>query len=719
MRIKRVSGVAVFSFMIACCSLLFVGDLHAAYQLGVVLPLSGEFEKIGKNLLHAAELSAEKIARDKGIQLKLVVKDDKNEPREAERVARELASDPALIGVIGHYYSSAALGAAPVYDAARIPALCIAASDRNVGKSGPYVFSMYYSNEKQAEMMAAHLTRVFRKKNVLMISSKDRFGTTLRDAFQAKAGRLGIRIAKRLEHDQAGPLAADFIASALPDRRENQQFDAVVVMSHAPQGLKLVKQLRKQGIRAMIMGPDSFNSPDFLDERLISEEDTKDVFVASPFLWEMGNDRALKFRREFRRTSGQEPHISAAACSDAVLMFASAIEKGNNDRKKIRDYFASLKWQTAVSGITGELFFNKEDRMMDRDVFLTEIKDGRFKVNYVQLTEPHEPYVFKEKKERLAKGYLVELDNRIYQWVDVVFVGLDFFRINDVNLQKMAFDAEFFLWFKWMSDKINVEEITILNASASSRALLKEDLGASVKYRAYRCKGSYVNSFNLEYFPFDRQSLPVTLGHKSKNSTHVMLVVDSRHMAFDPVQEIYPQEWTYVNKEHDAGMHRFDSTYGDPDYRLGKGYKSKIYFSTATVSVTLKRIILPYLFNTFLPLLVILLITVFIFRIPVEQFALRFNLSMTSLLSVLVYHLTQKSALPRIGYLMALDYYFIVAYMFVLTLIAFNVFAMTRVLEEKIEATQQLNNLFMKIFFPATIMVYTILSAYFAMIAQT
>jgi len=36
---------------------------------------------------------------------------------------------------------------------------------------------------------------------------------------------------------------------------------------------------------------------------------------------------------------------------------------------------------------------------------------------------------------------------------------------------------------------------------------------------------------------------------------------------------------------------------------------------------------------------------------------------------------------------------------------------------EKIEATQQLNNLFMKIFFPATIIVYTVLSAYFAIIA--
>jgi ABC-type branched-subunit amino acid transport system substrate-binding protein len=711
---KRVNAIFCYVVIVAVCSLFGAGELFAAaYKLGVVLPLSGEFGKIGQNLLHAVELSVKNIAKDKTIDFKLVVKDDKNDPLEAEKVARELVADPELIGVIGHYYSTTALGAAKVYNDAKIPVLCVYASDQSVGKSSPYLFSMNISNQKQGEMIAVHLKQVFKKKNILLINNNNHFGLSLRDSFQAKASRLGINIVKHLEYDHAKKLSDDFIASALPDKSVNQKFDAVVVFSHSSSGVKLVKQLREHGIQAMIMGPNTFNSQGFLDENLISDEQTKNVFVTAPFLWEMGNERALAFRRDFEKKYKEEPNITAPACSDAVLMFVSAIEHAHVHREKIRSYFASLTWKTAVSGITGDLFFNKKDRMMDQDVFVTEIKDGRFKVHFHQLTKPHEPYVFKQKAQRLAQGYLVELDNQIYHKVDVVFVGLDFVRVNDVNMQKMTFDTEFHLWFKWMNDKINLNDIDIYNGISGSRVLLKEDLASPVKYRASHYKGSYINPFDLKNFPFDTQTLPITIGNRARNSTHLILVVDSKHMTHQPVKEIYPQEWRYVGKEFNAGLHRFDSTFGDSDYRMGKDYKSKIFFSTATVSITLKRIIFPYLFNVFLPLFVILLIMVFIFRIPVEQFALRFNLSMTSLLSVLVYHMTQKSALPRVGYLMALDYYFIVAYIFILTLIAFNVYVMIQVLDNKVEIVQRINKIFMRLFFPASILVFTLLSMFF------
>ncbi|MFH1029195.1 MAG: hypothetical protein V1791_14430, partial [Pseudomonadota bacterium] len=80
---------------------------------------------------------------------------------------------------------------------------------------------------------------------------------------------------------------------------------------------------------------------------------------------------------------------------------------------------------------------------------------------------------------------------------------------------------------------------------------------------------------------------------------------------------------------------------------------------------------------------------------------------------VLVYHMTQKSALPRVGYLMALDYYFIGAYVFILILIAFNVYVMIKVLNNKVEMVQRINKIFMRIFFPASILFSALLSMFF------
>jgi len=191
-----------------------------------------------------------------------------------------------------------------------------------------------------------------------------------------------------------------------------------------------------------------------------------------------------------------------------------------------------------------------------------------------------------------------------------------------------------------------------------------------------------------------------------------MIVPDARHMTHNPVREIYPQEWTYIDKSFNSGLHRFDSTFGDPDYRMGKGYKSKIYFSTMTVSIKLKRILFPYIFNIFVPLAIILTIAMLITRIPVEQFVLRTNLSMTSLLSILLYHMAQKNSLPRVGYLMTVDYYFITTYFFILLIIATNVITTMYIQNKKNETAIKINKRFQFIVIPLTLLVYAFVTIF-------
>ncbi|MBF0390202.1 MAG: ABC transporter substrate-binding protein [Desulfamplus sp.] len=681
------------------------------YKIGVVLPLSGDKADTGQNLLNAIKLSVNQVKKEQGINFELIIKDDKNDADEAQKVAEELVQEPNLISIIGHYYSSTAIGATKIYDQAKIPTICVYASDPKVGESSPYVFSINYSNQEQAEYMAVYIKEIFKKNNVLVINNNNAFGLSLAESFINKANKLGLTIFKQLEYDHVKKFGNEFIASNLPDKEANKNIGAVVIFSHSGSGIKLVKQVRQHEIEATIIGPNTWSTNNFLDEEQIDEELTRDVYVTSPFLWEIGNYRAFKFAKDFKESYKEEPNITAPMCYDAVFLLANAIKEKGEDREKIKDFIASLTWKSAVPGITGNIFFNKS-RMMDRNVFISEIKDGRFKVAYIQLLKPREPYVFKQKDMRLEKGYLIEVDGQLYHWVDVIFVGVDFFRVNDVNTQKMNFDIEFYLWFKWMSDKIDISQVDILNAFSGTSILIKEDIKRPVKYKCTRYKGSYVNPYDLSKFPFDTQSLPITIGHKSKNSSHIMIVPDARHMTNNPVKEIYPQEWTYIDKNFSSGLHRFDSTFGDPDYRMGKGYKSKIYFSTLTVSITLKRIIFPYIVNLFIPLAIILIIAVLITKIPVEQFVLRSNLSMTSLLSILLYHMAQKNTLPKVGYLMKVDYYFITTYFFILLIIAINVTSTIYIQKKENETAVKLNRRFQFVAIPIILSIYVCISIF-------
>ena len=308
------------------------------------------------------------------------------------------------------------------------------------------------------------------------------------------------------------------------------------------------------------------------------------------------------------------------------------------------------------------------------------MKDGRFKTASVQLLRPREEYVLKEMRERLKKGELLMSDAMPYHIVDVVFVGVDVIRINDINIKDMLWDVDVFMWLKWSGARLepkDIEKIGALNTLKESSSILKEDFSEAIKYRAYRKRLTLGAPFDLAAFPFDVQRLPLSIAHANRNSTHIMLVPDSRHMETAALADIKPQEWQYLGRNVFSDLYRYESSFGDPDYRLGTNYKSPIYFSTVNMEIDLKRILKPYLFTFFLPLTIILGIILLILWVPLDQFAPRINASISGLVGILVYHMSQKGSFPKVGYTMIADYYFLTAYVLVVAMIVGIIFTQT------------------------------------------
>lgn len=61
-----------------------------------------------------------------------------------------------------------------------------------------------------------------------------------------------------------------------------------------------------------------------------------------------------------------------------------------------------------------------------------------------------------------------------------------------------------------------------------------------------------------------------------------------------------------------------------------------------------------------------------VFWIPVDQFAPRINATLSALVGILLYHMSQKNSFPKVGYTMIADYYFLLAYMVVVIMIFSN-----------------------------------------------
>jgi ABC-type branched-subunit amino acid transport system substrate-binding protein len=718
----RRCAAAALAILLALASTEAMAKTH---KIGVLAPLSGPKAEKGVPMKNAAALFAEQFnAQGTGDRVELVVRDDFDDPDKARAAAAEMVKDEALLAVIGHYYPDAAAATAKVFADAKVPMISPNVGNPAVFSGNPWAFAANVTDDAQGAFIAVYIKEVLKKDNVLVIHTTDPFGTALRDAFLDKAQRLGLKVAMTQGVEKDATLAKDWAATTFPDKAANEGVGIVAALTHSEIGLQFLPQLRDHGIKAPVMAANTWSNPKFLTA--LDEKYTADVYLTASFLWEIANDKASQFAKAYAKRYGERPSIAAAMTYDSMLLLTTAMTAKEGvapTRAGIRDALAAIEWQAAVDGVTGNLFFkNGRDKVAEyvgkylraakpdaapppppgdrtvqaaeRDTFVSVMKDGRFKTASVQLTKPHEEYVLKELGERIGKGQVALIDYVPYHLIDVVFVGVDFIRINDVSVKDMQWDVDMFMWFKWGGPRLDpkdIEKIVAINAVKEQSALFKEDLAHSTKYRAYRKRLTLGAPFDLSTFPFDSQTLPLSIAHTNKNATHVMLVPDTRHMETAPITDIKPQEWIYLNRTVYSDLYRYQSTFGDPDYRMGKGYKSPIYFSTMNVDIEIKRMIKPYLFTFFLPLLIILGIILVILWVPIDQFAPRINASISGLVGVLVYHMSQKNSFPKVGYTMTADYYFLTAYAFVVAMIICIIFTQTQVSNGQKEAAKVWN----------------------------
>lgn len=95
-----------------------------AVVVGLVAPFEGLLRWEGYRLLYAVKLALKEANAQGGVggySIVLVALDDGNDPTRAERAARQMVADPAVVGVIGHFSTATTDAASPVYTRFGVP----------------------------------------------------------------------------------------------------------------------------------------------------------------------------------------------------------------------------------------------------------------------------------------------------------------------------------------------------------------------------------------------------------------------------------------------------------------------------------------------------------------------------------------------------------------------------------------------------------------------
>ncbi len=229
-------------------------------KLALIVPVTGEMGRVGQRMRWAAEMALADGQGMLGRPVELVVREDLFDPGRAVTLARRLVKE-AVGGVVGHFYSSTSIAAAPVYAGAGIPQLVPAATHPRLTALGyPTVFRIAGRDDQQAAAAADVVRDRLGSRRVAVIHDRTEYGRLLTDAFRAQFnGNGSSRMIPGGEISQGDTTFPDLIGRLAAARADAVYFGGIFREA----GL-LLRQMRRARAEAAFLGGDAILDPEFV-----------------------------------------------------------------------------------------------------------------------------------------------------------------------------------------------------------------------------------------------------------------------------------------------------------------------------------------------------------------------------------------------------------------------------------------------------------------------
>jgi ABC-type branched-subunit amino acid transport system substrate-binding protein len=718
-------------------------ECWADYRIGLALPKSSDKagSQFSKEVEQALALFREQLEgrlgrelmQEFGVAPPRIVFDTKEcAPKDAKCAAETakgfVASD--CVAVIGHTYSAPALEAGKIYDRHNMVMLTPTATQREIAEKSNRVFRMTFDDQWQGAVIAAYVYRMLERTKVVVVYENNPYGLGLLESFKKQSESMSVRALAEFEVRSGIVQKNQEVPGGLISILNSA--DAVVLFASKESALELFREIRSKDSEIPIIGSDNLLWSDFT--RRIDREVRRNklseprLMVASPFFYELAPLRAHEFKRSYGKrfpqesssmpargesgyTSNMELAPFQALFVDAALLVTRGIMAGLAQKKQsvlelreeVYTYLRGLDSpQNSVEGITGRLYFDEKGNI-PRPVLFAWLKGTRFRPAYVQLTRDRSPGGSPCPKTRnesfpgSSGGPETLVDGVVLRPRQVVYTGINLYRIDNIDLLHQSFNAEFFVWFKWKKPEdlpLNHNTIFFWNSLHTADDLLVplgESACEGIKYQGFRIKGTFLDTYDLRNYPFDSQWLSLSLSLSAHDAGRILLAIDEDVDFAADQFKIFPGEYEHVGKpDHTSGTLPLNASFGDPGRNTAGGmdYEYSVYQVTFGVS----RNPFPYLLKMFLPLFVLIAICLAVFWVPMEHFAVRITLVMTSLLSTIVFHMSRAGALPNVGYLTLADRFFVWAYVIMSMSIASNLWVEWLVKKESRSKADTINS---------------------------
>jgi branched-chain amino acid transport system substrate-binding protein len=374
---RRRSGpsAAVFSMGILALSVLSSGACQKTapdtIRIAVAGPMTGDQSKQGNDLKNGVELAVAEWNGKGGLlgkKIELLVGDDQHDPKQAVSIANRFVNS-GVVGVVGHWNSSASIPASEVYHQAMIPMITPASTNPRVTDRGyRNVFRVCGRDDQQGRVAAEFAARELRVRRVAVLHDKTTYGQGLADEFRKALESMKDRPVETVHYGGITQGDKDFrgvlttVAAKKPDLL---YFGGIY-----PEGGLLVKQAKEVGLKAPMMSGDGVIDPVFVQIAGPSAEGTYLTFT--PDTAQL--PQAREVLEHYRARYGEPGPYSLYAYDAAQLLLTAIQRSGMTDGFEVSESLHRMVYD----GVTGRIEFDEKGDIPKMQYVVWLTKNGKF-----------------------------------------------------------------------------------------------------------------------------------------------------------------------------------------------------------------------------------------------------------------------------------------------------------------------------------------------------
>jgi len=352
-------------------------------KIGVGVPLTAGPVAFGEGIVRATKLAVQQAnestrAKESGIEFAVVTGDDQADPKTGVNVANQFASDPAVVGVVGHVNSGVSIPASAIYNRAKIVEVTPISTNPQLTDQGfDNVFRVCTIDTVQGSFAADAAFKDLGATKAFVVDDSTQYGTGLADFFAERFAADGGTVAGR---DKTADKETDF--KALVSKIKAAKPDVVYYGGIYNAGAILAKQLRDAGVVAPLLGGDGLFDQQYI--KLAGGSNAEGDLSTSIGLPFDQLPKAQEFKAAYSAAfPGDEiaaydayGYDAANVIIDAVLAAAKTAGAANVTGQGGRSAIIKAVAATDSEGVTGKLAFDAKGDTLNKAITLYVVKSG-------------------------------------------------------------------------------------------------------------------------------------------------------------------------------------------------------------------------------------------------------------------------------------------------------------------------------------------------------